>query len=87
MLNWFVGRQNYGVFMDWVFAKAGTDWRLRPVAANGQPGFAAYQRVGDAYKLHTLQIFTVSPDGISRNSVFQDDEVFAVFGLAGEIAG
>ncbi|MDT0264391.1 sigma-70 family RNA polymerase sigma factor [Jatrophihabitans sp. DSM 44399] len=83
MINWFAGRGNYGLFMEWVFAKSGTDWRLKPVGANGQPGFAAYQRVGDGYALHTLQILTVTGEGISRNSVFRDSEVFAVFGLTG----
>jgi RNA polymerase sigma-70 factor (ECF subfamily) len=82
MLNWFVGRGNYGLFMEWVFAQAGTDWCLKAVAANGQPGFAAYRCVGGGYELHTLQIFTVTAEGISRNSVFQDAEVFASFGLA-----
>jgi len=81
VLNWFVGRSNYGLFMGWVFEKAGTDWCLKPVAANGQPGFAAYRRVGGGYELHTLQIFTVTSEGISRNSVFQEPEVFASFGL------
>ncbi|MCX4099176.1 sigma-70 family RNA polymerase sigma factor [Nocardia sp. alder85J] len=82
MLNWFAGRDNYGLFMTWVFEAAGTDWLLREVTANGgQPGFAAYQRVGDGYRLHTLQIFTVRTTGISRNSVFQDTEVFETFGL------
>jgi RNA polymerase sigma-70 factor (ECF subfamily) len=82
MVNWFVGLRNYGLFMEWVFEQAGTDWCLKPVAANGQPGFAAYRRVGDGYELHTLQIFTVTAEGISRNSVFQDSEIFASFGLA-----
>src|SRR6202050_2330259 len=82
MINWFTGPGNYGLFMEWVFGAAGTDWRLTPVAANGQPGFAAYRRVGDGYELHTLQIFTVTAEGISRNSVFQESEVFASFGLA-----
>jgi RNA polymerase sigma-70 factor, ECF subfamily len=82
MLNWFAGPGNYGLFMEWVFAAAGTDWCLKAVAANGQPGFAAYRRVGGGYELHTLQIFTVTAEGISRNSVFQDSEVFASFGLA-----
>jgi RNA polymerase sigma-70 factor, ECF subfamily len=83
MVNWFTGPGNYGLFMDWVFEHAGTDWRLKPVAANGgQPGFAAYRRAGDGYELHTLQVFTVTAGGISRNSVFQDSEVFASFGLA-----
>lgn len=81
LLNWFTGRQNYGIFMDWVFEANGTDWRLEPLAANGQAGFAAYSRVGDSYQLHTLQIFTVTGGGISRNSVFQDAEVFEAFQL------
>ena len=81
MLNWFAGRDNYGLFMGWVFEAAGTDWYLKTVTANGQPGFAAYRRVGGGYELHTLQIFTVTAEGISRNSVFQDSEVFASFGL------
>jgi RNA polymerase sigma-70 factor (ECF subfamily) len=82
MLNWFTGRRNYGLFMEWVFEKGGTDWYLQPVAANGQPGFAAYGRVGDRYELRTLQLFTVTAEGISRNSVFRDDTIFASFGLA-----
>ncbi|MFG3137284.1 sigma-70 family RNA polymerase sigma factor [Streptomyces sp. NPDC048211] len=85
MLNWFTGPGNYGLFMDWVFEAAGTEWSLEPVAANGQPGFAAYRRVADGYELHTLQIFTVTAAGISRNSVFQGSEVFASFGLAARL--
>jgi RNA polymerase sigma-70 factor, ECF subfamily len=81
MINWFTGPANYGLFMEWVFEAAGTDWRLKPVAANGQPGFAAYRRADDGYELHTLQVFTVTAGGISRNSVFQDSEIFASFGL------
>ena len=83
MINWFTGPGNYGLFMDWVFEAAGQDWLLKEVTADGgQPGFAAYCRVGSRYELHTLQIFTVTAQGISRNSVFQDSEVFASFGLA-----
>ena len=82
MLNWFAGPRKYGLFMEWVFEKAGTDWCLKAVAANGQPGFAAYRRSGGGYELHTIQIFTVTSKGIGRNSVFQDPEVFASFALA-----
>ena len=85
MVNWFSGPSNYGLFMDWVFEIAGTDWRLEAVAANDQPGFAAYRRVGDGYELHTLQIFTVTPAGITRNSVFQDPEIFTSFPLASRL--
>jgi RNA polymerase sigma-70 factor (ECF subfamily) len=83
MINWFTGRRSYGLFMDWVFGVCGTDWHLKRVAANGQPGFAAFLRAGDGYQPHTLQVFTVTAEGISRNSVFQDPEVFGAFGLAG----
>jgi RNA polymerase sigma-70 factor (ECF subfamily) len=82
MLNWFAGPGNYAAFMVWVFDKAGTDWRLKPIAANGQSGFAAYRGIGGKYELHTLQVFTVTAAGISRNSVFQDPEIFESFGLA-----
>jgi RNA polymerase sigma-70 factor, ECF subfamily len=85
MVNWFAGPSNYGLFMEWVFDQAGTDWRLKAVGANGQPGFAAYRRVGDRYELHTLQVFTVTAEGISRNTVFQESEVFASFGLAARL--
>jgi RNA polymerase sigma-70 factor (ECF subfamily) len=85
MLNWFTGPANYGLFMEWVFEVGGTDWCLKAVAANGQPGFAAYRRAGDGYELHTLQVFTVTAEGISRNSVFQEPEVFASFGLAARL--
>jgi RNA polymerase sigma-70 factor (ECF subfamily) len=81
MINWFVGPGNYGLFMEWVFDQGGTDWCLKAVMGNGQPGFAAYRRVGGGYELHTLQIFTVTAEGISRNSVFQEPEVFESFGM------
>jgi RNA polymerase sigma-70 factor, ECF subfamily len=87
MLNWFAGPGNYGLFMDWVFEVGGSDWRLKTVAANGQHGFAAYRRVGAGYELHTLQIFTVSAEGICRNSVFQEPEVFTSFGLPAALDG
>lgn len=87
MLNWFRGRANYALFMGWVFDAAGKDWLLREVTANGgQPGFAAYRRVGEGHQLHTLQVFTVTAEGIRRTSVFQDPEVFAAFGLPTEIS-
>ncbi|MFR9797580.1 sigma-70 family RNA polymerase sigma factor [Streptomyces sp. MS06] len=83
MLNWFVGRDNYGRFMEWLFGRAGADWRLVPQRANGQPAFAAYRRgESGVFELHTLQVLTVSSTGISRNSVFQDTAVFSSFGLA-----
>jgi RNA polymerase sigma-70 factor (ECF subfamily) len=86
MVNWFVGRENYGIFMDWVFAENGSQWRFLPVGANAQPAFAAYNRgPGSVFELNTLQVFTVTKNGISRNSVFRDAEVFASFKLPAEL--
>ncbi|MFI8238803.1 RNA polymerase subunit sigma-70 [Streptomyces sp. NPDC085866] len=39
---WYRGCRDYGRFMERVFALRGTGWRVRRVAANGQPAFAAY---------------------------------------------
>ena len=53
-----------------------------PTTANGQPAVAAYARAADGeYRIHTLQVFTVRPDGICHLTVFQDDAVFAIFQL------
>ncbi|SCL39055.1 RNA polymerase, sigma subunit, ECF family [Micromonospora rhizosphaerae] len=81
VLNWYVGRERYGRFMARVFAMRGSDWRILPTAANGQPALAAYVRDGDGYVPHTVQVLTVTGSRISRNVVFQDREVFAAFGL------
>ncbi|WP_199737112.1 MULTISPECIES: RNA polymerase subunit sigma-70 [Micromonospora] len=82
VLNWYVGRERYGRFIARILALRGTDWRLLPTAANGQPALAAYVRDGDAYLPHTVQVLTVRGGRISRNVVFQDPAVFAAFGLA-----
>ncbi len=74
-LNWYVGREPYIRFIARVFTLRGTDWRMVPVHANGQPALAAYTRAEDGgYALHTLQVFTVTESGISRNTLFQDQE-------------
>jgi RNA polymerase sigma-70 factor (ECF subfamily) len=82
VLNRYVGREAYARFIARLFAMRGTDWRMRPTAANGQPAVAAYVRGEDGtYHVHTLQVFTVTGSGISRNVVFQDPSPFATFGL------
>jgi RNA polymerase sigma-70 factor (ECF subfamily) len=81
-LNWYVGRADYAQFITRVFATRGTDWRMTPVAANGQPAVAAYVRTeDDAYYLNTIQVFSVTDAGISSNVTFPDPGVFALFDL------
>jgi RNA polymerase sigma-70 factor, ECF subfamily len=79
---WLVGREHYGQFITRVFRIAGPHWRMIPTAANGQPAVGAYCR-GDkgTYEAHTIQVFSVTPSGISRNDVFWDSHLFELFGL------
>lgn len=79
---WYAGAVNYGRFIARVFAMRGPGWRMTRTGANGQPALAAYCPDPDgSLRLHTLQVLTVTPDGISRNVVFQDPHVFEIFGL------
>jgi RNA polymerase sigma-70 factor (ECF subfamily) len=88
-LNWFRGAEDYTRFIARAYAMRGTDWRLLPMGANGQPAAAAYVREpdGGGYALHTLQVFTVTSGGVAHMVVFQDPVVFALFGLAPTIPG
>jgi RNA polymerase sigma-70 factor (ECF subfamily) len=80
--NWYAGADDCAAFIARVFTVRGTDWRMRPAAANGQPAVAAYVRVPDGrYQLHTLQVFTVTAGRVSHNVVFGDPAVFDRFGL------
>ncbi|MEU4167502.1 sigma-70 family RNA polymerase sigma factor [Streptomyces sp. NPDC026665] len=83
VLNWYVGPDAYVAFIARVFAMRGTDWRLRPTSANGQPALAAYVRAPgtDTHRLHTLQVFTTTPTAVSHTVVFQLPTVFTAFGL------
>jgi RNA polymerase sigma-70 factor (ECF subfamily) len=79
---WFIGRAHYAAFIARVFRLRGPDWRMIPTAANGQAALGAYCRVDrDTYEAHTLQVFSLTPFGISRNVVFQDPHLFELFDL------
>ena len=80
--NWYAGREDHLRFVERVFATRGTDWRVVPISANGQAGIAVYRGDGEAHRLHTLHVFTIATAGITHNRVFQNDAVFAAFGLA-----
>lgn len=79
---WYRGRAEYCRFIARVLAMRGVGWRMIPAAANGQTGLVAYSPDGPGtWRLHTLQVLTVTRRGIARNVVFQDPGVFEVFGL------
>jgi RNA polymerase sigma-70 factor, ECF subfamily len=81
MWNWYVGRHPYGRFMARVFDMRGRDWRTVPSSANRQPAIVAYNRQGDHYEMHTVQVFDVDGGAIVRTTVYQDPQVFALFDL------
>jgi RNA polymerase sigma-70 factor (ECF subfamily) len=81
-LNWYVGPEDYLRFMDAVFQRRGSDWRVLPILANGQAGIAVYRGDGDVHRLFTLHVITVTAAGITHNHTFQDAAVFEAFGLA-----
>jgi len=79
---WYAGRADYGRFIARVFATRGTGWRMLQAAANGQPALAAYCPDGaGGWRLHTVQVLTVTGQGISANIVFGEPRVFEIFGL------
>ncbi len=79
MWNWYLGTAAYARFMGRVFEMRGCDWKTVPVSANRQPAMVAYNREGEQYQLHTLQVFAVEEGVIVRTTVYQDPEVFAIF--------
>jgi RNA polymerase sigma-70 factor (ECF subfamily) len=80
--TWFGGRDQIGRFLvAWVLGQAG-DFKLVRVAANGQPGFAAYRRDGDGrYRAHAVQVLTLDAASITRVVSFNQPELFAMFSL------
>ena len=58
------------------------DWRMLPVAANGQPAAAAYHREPDgSYRAYGIVVLTATVTGVARLVVFADPGLFGWFGL------
>jgi RNA polymerase sigma-70 factor, ECF subfamily len=58
------------------------DWRMLPVAANGQPAAAAYHREPDgSYRAYAIVVLTATAKGIARLVVFGDPGLFRWFDL------
>ncbi len=85
---WYLGSNDYGLFMRRVFEMRGTGWRVRQLTANGQPALAAYApEPGGGNVRHTLQVFTVAGGRVTRNVAFADPAVLEMFGLPERISG
>jgi RNA polymerase sigma-70 factor, ECF subfamily len=83
---WYQGSRDYGLFMRRVFEMNGEGWTMRRLTANGQPALAAYApEPGGGWRLHSLQVFTVSGGRVACNVVFTDPRVLAAFQLPVQI--
>jgi RNA polymerase sigma-70 factor (ECF subfamily) len=82
-VDWFVGREHIGVFIERLLEFRGTRWRVLPTSANGQPTVGAYvwDDVEGVFRAHSLQVFDGTATGIARNTVFQNPDLFEAFGL------
>jgi ketosteroid isomerase-like protein len=82
---WFDGRTDVVRFLtERVFE---TPWRLVPIRANGQPGFACYQRdPGDGrFRLGALNLITLRDGRVAEISGFLDPVLHAATGLPAEL--
>jgi RNA polymerase sigma-70 factor (TIGR02960 family) len=84
--SWFDGRAMVARFIaERVFA---TPWRLRPLQANGQPGFACYLRPDGAerYLLGAILLPSLRDGRIQGLHSFLDPALHRRFGLPSELA-
>jgi len=82
VLTWFAGRHAVTRFIQAQFF-TGPGWlRLVPVRANGQDGFAVYQRDADGWwHAHAVQVLTMTASGVARIVAFTDPAEVGRFGL------
>jgi RNA polymerase sigma-70 factor, ECF subfamily len=80
--TWFTGRERIGQFLGARVLGRPGDFKMIPVAANGQPGFAGYLRGRDGgYRAHAVQVLTIGAAGIAHVVSFNQPELFPAFGL------
>jgi RNA polymerase sigma-70 factor, ECF subfamily len=83
---WFAGRDRVTQFLRAVVLTRPGDFTLVPVAANGQPAFAAYLRADDSsYRAHAIQVLTIEGGRVARIASFNDGRLFRAFRLPDQI--
>jgi RNA polymerase sigma-70 factor (TIGR02960 family) len=81
---WFDGRESVGMFFrERVFE---TPWKLAPIRANGQIGFACYQAMpeGQRFRLGAINVVSLRDGKVVEISGFLDPDVHRRFGLPGD---
>ena len=86
LLTWFAGRVVVTEFVGRSLLRAPGDLRLVATAANTQPAFAVYRRVGTALVLHALQVLELDGAGISRITAFSSPDALGAFELPAALA-
>jgi RNA polymerase sigma-70 factor, ECF subfamily len=82
VLTWFTGRGVIERFLGTVVFGLPGDFRMIPVAANTQPGFACYLLGPDGrHHAHAVQVLTAGDAGIAHVVSFNQPELVGVFGL------
>jgi RNA polymerase sigma-70 factor (ECF subfamily) len=80
--TWFAGREQIGRFLGVRVLRRPGDFKMVPITANGQPGFAGYLRGPDGlHHAHAIQVLTIGAAGISHIVSFNTPELFPAFGL------
>jgi RNA polymerase sigma-70 factor (ECF subfamily) len=83
---WFDGREDVArFFAERVFE---TPWRLRPIRASGQLGFACYIRQpdDDRFRLGAINLLTLRSGKITQISAFLDPAVYPFFDVPLELS-
>ena len=85
---WFSGREMIGRFLaEHVLCMPGR-FRLTPVTANSQPGFASYERAANgSYQAHGIMVVGLRAGLIGHVVSFNDASLLAMFGLPGSDPG
>jgi RNA polymerase sigma-70 factor, ECF subfamily len=82
--QWYAGREGIRSFFAIAWTACG-EMRLQPTAANGQPAFAVYTRVGAGapWTAHGIQVLEFERDRIARLTLFMEpgQRLFDAFGL------
>jgi RNA polymerase sigma-70 factor (TIGR02960 family) len=82
---WFDGRGDVGRFLaERMFA---TPWRLAPITANGQPGFACYRGDGERFRLGAVNLLSLRDGQITWIAGFLDPQVHRHFPVPPERSG
>src|SRR5262249_44909709 len=85
--TWFAGREQVSRFLaSRVLVEPGR-FAMLPIAANGQPAFAAYLRGDDrVHRAHAIHVLSSDGACIPRIGSFNDAGLFPVFALPGTLA-